>query len=771
MRSLLSVLFIFLFLATGASAQLAGTGQNGLLAVIERQTDEIENISAALQGTQELAQLQAFKSRLLEIETSVSAAVRSLRPELTEIDSRLAQLGEASAGEDRDISESREKLRTERSEMDSAIKRGHLVEANALQLLATLNQTMTDAFNRNVFENAGSPLSPAFWTSVWQSLPGDLERIGRRVETTLANGRDNLTIAGIILIAASLLIAGFLLGPMRRFFVKMGFAVAKHRAPNTRVRRSGLAAWLTVVGTLVWFFSLTVVGASLRWSSLLPPAETGSVIARLIGVLSFAGFVASLGNALLLVNRSSWRLPPITDDVAHMFRHMPLVAAMLLAIGVILLDTNRSLGISVSTIALSNLAVTGCYCALFGWTLFTSRRLRKQAENQEQPKERLSPLLLASLMLLQGILLLTLVSAAAGYLNLSIFIGRGVIWIAIIAAAAYLLLLAIDDLCSALCVSEGPVAGVLESSFGLRRNMVEQAGILISAILRVAIAFLALVWIFVPFGLGTGDLFAGIGDLTSFTIAGITFEPGSLLRSVLVLAVSVAAVRITLNWLEGTYLPATNLDAGASNSVLMIVKYAGFILAGLWTVNTLGIGMERIALVVSALSVGIGFGLQAITQNFISGLILLAERPLKIGDTIRMGDDEGDVKKISVRSTEIQISDRSTLIVPNSELITKTIRNMTPGDRVGRLPIEFAVPIETDIEKVRQLVLNIFHDNGAVLNDPNPTVLIDSISDGKVHLKCFAFVGSPSSVPGIKSALLFELLKQFRTEDIPLLTG
>ncbi|NEK65268.1 MAG: mechanosensitive ion channel, partial [Xanthomonas perforans] len=105
----------------------------------------------------------------------------------------------------------------------------------------------------------------------------------------------------------------------------------------------------------------------------------------------------------------------------------------------------------------------------------------------------------------------------------------------------------------------------------------------------------------------------------------------------------------------------------------------------------------RLALVLSALSVGIGFGLQAITQNFVSGLILLAERPVKIGDWVRIGDQEGDVRKISVRATEIQVGDRSTLIVPNSELITKSVRNMTLSNPMGRVQLQFSVPLETDV--------------------------------------------------------------------------
>ena len=200
----------------------------------------------------------------------------------------------------------------------------------------------------------------------------------------------------------------------------------------------------------------------------------------------------------------------------------------------------------------------------------------------------------------------------------------------------------------------------------------------------------------------------------------------------------------------------------------MIVSYAGIIFASFWALTSLCIGVERIALVVSALSVGIGFGLQAITQNFISGLILLAERPVKIGDIVRIGTDEGDVKRINVRSTEIQIADRSTLIVPNSELITKSIRNMTLADPIGRVQIMFTAPITIDAIAVRETLLQIFDKHPAVLDDPKPNVFIDAISDGKISFNALAFVAGPRQVYSTRSALLFSVLEKFRADDIQL---
>ncbi len=135
---------------------------------------------------------------------------------------------------------------------------------------------------------------------------------------------------------------------------------------------------------------------------------------------------------------------------------------------------------------------------------------------------------------------------------------------------------------------------------------------------------------------------------------------------------------------------------------------------------------------------------------------------------MRIGTDEGDVKRISVRSTEIQIADRSTLIVPNSELVTKSIRNMTLADPLGRIQIVFSASIDVDVAAVRGAILETFAAHEAVLAEPAPSVFIDGIDEGKVTFKSFAFVGGPRQVYGTRSAVLFTLLERLRAENIRL---
>jgi len=368
-----------------------------------------------------------------------------------------------------------------------------------------------------------------------------------------------------------------------------------------------------------------------------------------------------------------------------------------------------------------------------------------------------------------AMLAVSLIALLSGYVSLALFLSRFVVWIAIVFGATYLGVVAIDDICSSLFARDGRMADAFHHGFGVRRSLIDQFGVALSAVLRLILIALALGFLFTPFGSDVGTLFDQLGRVSQgVTVGQITIAPGAILRACAVLALGLFVVRAIQRWLTNRYLPATELDAGARNSIAMVARYAGLILAVLWALASLGIGIERIALLLSALSVGIGFGLQAITQNFVSGLILLAERPVKIGDWVKIGDQEGDVKRISVRATEIQIADRSTLIVPNSELITKSIVNKTMADPLGRIQLQFSVPLGTDVGQVKDMLDTMFEEAPAVLGDPAPVIFIDSIADGRVNLNMFAYVSSPRSVYPTRSEILFKLLQRMPEAGIEL---
>ena len=197
--------------------------------------------------------------------------------------------------------------------------------------------------------------------------------------------------------------------------------------------------------------------------------------------------------------------------------------------------------------------------------------------------------------------------------------------------------------------------------------------------------------------------------------------------------------RLIQDWLGSRLLPQTRLDAGVRNSVRTIFGYIGVIVAALLAGAQIGLDVQKLALIAGGLSVGIGFGLQTIANNFVSGLILLWERTIRVGDWVVVGTEQGFVRAINARATEIETFDRGSLIVPNSNLVSGVVKNWVHNDRVGRIIVSVNVAYESDLDEVRDLMIAAAKAQDQVLAIPAPTVLFAEFGDWalKFNLICF----------------------------------
>jgi small-conductance mechanosensitive channel len=357
-----------------------------------------------------------------------------------------------------------------------------------------------------------------------------------------------------------------------------------------------------------------------------------------------------------------------------------------------------------------------------------------------------------------------------GYVAFGSFLVRQVVWVATVLSATYLLTMLIDDGCSSLLAIVRRKAGETGSR-GSMLNARSQALVLLSGLSRVAIVLFAITLLLIPFGEGPSEWMARFDQLyTGISIGEAQIRPSSVLLSVLVLVFGFFGVKVLQRWLLTRYLPTTSLDAGMQLSASTLFGYAGYVLIVALSLSAAGIGLERVAWIASALSVGIGFGLQAVVQNFVSGLILLAERPVKVGDWVSLSNVEGDIRRINVRATEIQMWDRSTVVVPNSEFITKIVRNVTHANPLGRVQIRLPMPVTTDAEQARALMLGALADHPGVLDEPTPSVLLDGIEGNSLMFVATGYVGSPRLASGIRSDLLFDILGRLRQSGLTLST-
>ncbi|MGI4938166.1 MAG: DUF3772 domain-containing protein [Janthinobacterium lividum] len=727
---------------------------------------QITAIQSALKGDADLddAALSKMKADALAASADASKVSTTLAPQLAGVQARLAELGTPVAGakEAPDVAAQRAQLDKTRSALDAQVKLAGLLSVEADQASEQVSTVRRGQLQARLGERTRSILGAPFWTQLRAEFPQNQQRlsvfsteIGTAMRATPLSVWAGLVVALVVLVVARIWAGRLLL------------SFTSTRVPHGRLRRSVHALILSALGVATPMLAGELLAIGIRWGSVLSE-KTAAFVSGSVSVLGFGGFVAGLGVALLSPGKPSWRLPPLHDRLAHRMRRFPNVIAT-----VMVLTWMAERMASVINVGLSSaVAVTSVVALLLSATaalgLLRAERVWRNIRRDDTEASCATPLWVRSIVVVLWLVLATsFISVLTGYVAFGSFVAKQISWVLVVVCSTYLLTVLVDDVCMLLS-STAPDPEAKNPVLATPKAR-DQAAVLLSAGGRTIVVLLATMLLLAPFGEGPAELFHRVGQLNDgLSIGEIKIQPGAVIQALLVLVFGFIGLRLLKQWLEKRYLPTTNLDAGMQVSAVTLFGYAGGVIAVALALSAAGIGLERIAWVASALSVGIGFGLQAVVQNFVSGLIMLAERPVKVGDWVSLGGVEGDIRRINVRATEIQMGDRSTVIVPNSEFITKTVRNVTHASPLGLVQIKLPLPLSTDAEEARTLILGAFTDNHDVLDDPAPNVQLDGIDNGYLMFNATGFASSPRLAYGIRSALLFELLKRLNAANMPI---
>ncbi len=220
-------------------------------------------------------------------------------------------------------------------------------------------------------------------------------------------------------------------------------------------------------------------------------------------------------------------------------------------------------------------------------------------------------------------------------------------------------------------------------------------------------------------------------------------------------------------FLVNNILSRYDIDIGVRQSIGTIIRYIIMVLGLIIIVQASGVNLSSLSILAGALGVGIGFGLQNIANNFISGLIILFERPIKVGDRIEVGEINGDVIKISARATTVLTNDNISVIVPNSEFISSRVINWSHNDRKVRFRFPVGVAYKEDPDRVKKILLEVLRKHPGVLQNPPPDVWFDEFGDSSLNFKLMVWTSTYIQRPNnLKSQLNYEIFRKFREHNI-----
>ncbi len=758
---------------------------------LKQRDERVQQISDRLDaGDVTDTTLDSQLQTLLEIQDDIDNETEALKAALDEPSNRLGDLGpppaEGEPPESADIAALRKSLTAQVSRLTGLAKEVDLIRGRIDRLIGRVGSLQGARFRSRITRRNVSPFSSKLWREAAADIPPALNGLTDHIADWWREHRSRASAAAnLSLLAAALAGAiALILFPRWSRWRRFEATLDENPSPSAMDRRRRVAERLMSRGLLA-----AGAGALLYGSAL----EAGLV--SLTGN-SFA-FRLWLGSAVLVVvwnfaqgvfspRQREWRVVQVSSRAAGHLRTLFVAVFSLFVFDRILAAGFELMGAGME-LTLAQAVLGSSLFAVLLWLILSPKLWHSEAPPpalDATPESRSDPAATArasgagdgpaqaipvwphDVLRSAGRLLaiLILVANALAYIRLVNFVfHRGVL------LAAFLIFVWSVRVLAVWGLSRLPVAK--PAGADAPRDNEDSAKKDLGFWLRLALdlnllalsvpAFLLIVgfdWLDVSrwFGLLSADI--------RFGAVSVSFS--AILAAVVVFLLVTMGTQWTTGVVDKRLLQRTRLDAGERDSIMTLVNYAGMVAAILIALPIAGVGLSKLAIVAGALSVGIGFGLQSIVNNFVSGLILLFERPIKMGDWIVVSAGEGYVKRIGARATEIQTFDRASVIIPNSELVSSAVQNWFYKGRLGRLRVAVGVSYDSDPEQVRDILLDCAKQHPSISSNPATTVLWKDFGESSLDFELRAFVRNYADARTIVSDLRFAIFKAFKAAGV-----
>lgn len=670
------------------------------------------------------------------------------------LSTQLLALGAApdnGASESVEIAALRSKLTADLAQANIPVIEGNVAYSRAVELINRIDTLIRTRINEQIITIGPTPLD----TSRWGKAYSELRQFTRQIMTELADTFSNpVSKAAIIqrlpVFSIAILIAIALLLGLRSF-VARGLRLLTAKADN-HSNRLGWALLLSALRIIIPGIAAIIIAKAVEFIDIT--GFHGEVLVNTLPEL----FVVMIATYWLAHNLTGghWATRKVGIVAPELQRASHRIVWMLGT--VLMLETVADAVVSKLVSSPESTAIYHFPITLMGsFFLYRAARLIKlsvAAAEQEKPDGFNAAFLGTIRRVLKTIAIVSPILAALGYFAASRFLLYPAIMSLALLSTAYVLFSMFVE------ITERWISPTKDG------DKAQELG-LFPVIFGFSIAFAALPVLALIWGARSSDLteiWVWLNEGVSLGDSRISIK--SLFIMVLVFSLGYTAIRSLQKVFRNSVLPRTSLDTGGKNAILSGISYVGFTIAALAAIMAAGIDLSSLAIVAGALSLGIGFGLQNVVSNFVSGIILLIERPIKEGDWIEVGAYSGYVRRIAVRSTVIETFERAEVIIPNADLISGTVLNWTHGNVMGRVKIPVGVAYGTDPRLVEKILMGIAKKHPMVLHNPGPSVVFHGFGADSMDFEIRVFLRDINWMLSAKSDMNYEIVRQFAEHDI-----
>ncbi|MEL6464593.1 MAG: DUF3772 domain-containing protein [Pseudomonadota bacterium] len=729
----------------GAQQQGNGPDYTAWEDTAQRAEQAVEAAEASDQAFETLrAEIADWRLRFQNQLNTNDSRLQTLRDQIA----ALGPAPEEGQTEAEEIAARRAELNTQLERLSTPRRTAEEAFSRANGIIAEIDGILRDRQTEELLNMGPWPINPAHWPGALRHLQESVVAIvattrqSWRNPARMANAGDNLPLITVLLIVGLVLVAR-----SRRW---SELIAARIQQGDSRSRAS-VASFAVSLGQIVLpMLGLLAIVRAMRASNLF--GTRGELVLTSLETVGLVLFFA-LWLAGRLFPKDDMLTAPVAIPASRRTegRLYAQTLAIVFAIYTVLSafsEFDRYGPASDAVLNLPLIVVAGLILMRLGWLLRRHIRDRARANEQE--------------------------SAAYGDRIVGT-IGRAVIAVGLIApvlamfgfgtAAKFLIYPTILTL--ALLGTVVLLQGLVRDIYASLRPGEGARDSLIPTLISFLVVLLALIPLALIWGARVTDLTEVWATLRSgVSIGDMTISPGSFITLIVVFTIGYVLTRAVQNAMKTSVLPKTNIDPGGQVALVSGLGYIGIFLAAIIAITSAGIDLSSLAIVAGALSVGIGFGLQTVVSNFVSGIILLIERPISEGDWIEVGGQMGYVRSISVRSTRIETFDRTDVIVPNADLISGTVTNYTRGNTVGRAIVPVGVAYGTDTRRVERILKEIAEAHPMALANPPPAVLFMGFGADSLDFEIRIILRDVNWMLAVKNEINHQIAERFEQEGI-----